>query len=66
MRSLQSVRRTRTGGVSRRFFFFQGKELLGSGSAIRVMLMDGVFELLVVLLHMLFMLLLVELALVLR
>ena len=55
-----------TSCIRRRFFFLQSEDLLGSGRAIRVMLMDGVFELLVVFLHMLFVFLLVELALVLR
>ena len=54
------------GGVRLFFLFFQCKQLLGSGNAIGVMLMNGVLQLLMIFLHMLFVLLLVELVLVLR
>ena len=57
---------TRAGGVRLFLLFLQGKDFLGCGSAIRVMLMLRVFELCMIFFHMLFVLLLVQLVLVLR
>ena len=56
----------RAGGVRLLFLLLQREDFLGSGSAIRVMLMHRVFELRVIFLHMLVVLLLVQLVLVFR
>lgn len=60
------VRRRRAPGIRLSLLLLQGKDLLRCGSAIRVMLMDGVLEFLVIFLHMIFVLLLVQLVLVFR
>ena len=59
-------RSTRARGVGRFLLLLQFQEFLRSRRSIRVVLMHGVFKLLVVFLHMLFVLLLVQLVLVLR